>query len=164
MYFIVTFVLDNQLMEVSEEAFLSNLDNIKQMIHNGGSFEGAIVMEFDDGNSIRIDDELPALTRNFCFNSLVKLIEEKNASHIYYYMTSTLHVIMIPMANVIRVLGEDITPFTIEKDIFFRNLLECGLRFLKMLSLFEDQTKNLVNALTPFALQAENAFNQQKHD
>lgn len=154
MYFEVAAYSDNNVEMFSEDV-LDNL-NFQELTNNEIQIEGAIVMELTDGRLIRIHDDLTALFQGLCFNGIAKLVADNSLAYVYTYMVSDSHVVLIPMANLVRILGEEIEAFTCEKNFFLKELFDCGSRFLKMLGLYGDKTKHLVDYLMPSALKAEN--------
>lgn len=162
-FFNIAIISNNELQELSEDFLTKNLHYLCELVQKQkGLIEGAIVIEFTDGNSVFINDDLSCLIQNLCFKSVSTLTHEKDASYMYRYMCCDLHVAMISMDKLIRVFSDDqdIKPFTCEKDLLLKELFQCGIRFLDLMSHLGNDSQNLVNHLVSFAREAENKLNR----
>lgn len=132
-HFIMYFVIDNDVQEFDEAYISLHIKEVKQLLELQPNFDGAIVIEMEDGSSLRIDDELMASIQNFCYNSSAQLANKANGSYTYSYFSSFGKIEMILSNNTINIHGDYIPTITCDKAELLKQLVQCGNRFMDLL-------------------------------
>ncbi|MCP4372858.1 MAG: hypothetical protein GY797_32855 [Deltaproteobacteria bacterium] len=125
---------------LSEDVIMTNIDiyrsGIIQMSNSIGSIEGSIVISSSNipNKSIKIEDNLGALTQRLCYEGVRKLIVQQSVEITFftYYAKLTLE----PKDEFITVSGDyvpDDIKFT--RSTLLPALFYCGKRYLKVLRL-----------------------------
>lgn len=116
---------------ISESNFNSKYLSYDELFDEFHSCEGKILIYFLNEFSNILEDEIPHLIKNLCFESLEKILE--GHSYVYNYFSQYGYVRLDPEGTNILVSGDDITTVRYPLRLFAEELFRCGEMFLKVL-------------------------------
>jgi len=105
---------------VYEDLFISN-----------GRCEGAIHISADSGFDFVIEDELPALIKNLCFEANAQ--EQRTGEAIYYYFSDNGMLYLTTAGENVSVRSNREFISTFNRDEWTTALGDCGNRFIELL-------------------------------
>jgi len=160
--FEVHVVLDNDLKEISEEVLANDLENYREILLEQEVLEGSLLIEVQDQPRLEVTDELWAVVQNLCFACFPALLEEKRECYIYTCTSYDGHIVMLQLADLIRLIGEDTPTITEKKQKLLPELFDCGIRYLEFLKRLGDDRNESVQYLQPFADKARRILQQHQ--
>ena len=131
--FEVGIVVGDDLMELDEAELASRPDHGRAALGELEALEGALIIEVPGQPVIRVDDDLSAAVQHLCLACAPALLSEQPKSYVYRYTTTDGHVVMIPLGNLVRLVGEHIPTATAATHTLLPALFACGLRYLQLL-------------------------------
>lgn len=116
---------------MTEEQLQSGTFACDDLFSRSGSCEGAIRISDDTGRGIDLEDELPALIKNLCFEANADL--QRSGQGIYYFNSYAGQVLMTSDGRSVTVEGEGILTSSFDLGEFTTGLRSCGIRFIDYL-------------------------------
>jgi hypothetical protein len=123
-----------------------------ELFDDYGGCEGKFLIYFQRNLSNEIEDEIPALVKNICFDSIETLIQGK--SYVYRYFSQYGYVRLDPEGSKILISGDGLNTIRYPLEDFIKELFNCGLMFLKVLETLAEVSTNNKD-------KNENTINQQ---
>jgi hypothetical protein len=154
-------VSGDELEEISEEDLASGFEHYRELLLRQTVLEGALVIEAQDQSPVRIEDELWAVVQGLCFACIPAVLEEKRDCWFYRYQSTDGHVVMIPLADLLRLVGEHIPAVTEAKKTLLPALYHCGVRFRALLERLGGKAGEVARYLQPSADKAHDTL--QRH-
>lgn len=102
-----------------------------ELFDDFGGCEGKFLIYFQHSLSNVIEDEIPALVKNICFDSIETLIQGK--SYVYRYFSQYGYVRLDPEGSKILISGDGLNTTRYPLMLFIEGLFKNGLMFLKVL-------------------------------
>ena len=151
-------VTGDDLKELSEESIRLNLENYRDLLVRQGVLQGALLIEVPGQATVRVMDELAASVQGLCFAPAVALLEEERECYVYRYMSTDAHLVMLRLADLVRLIGEYTPAVTEEMQSLLPALFDCGVRFLEFLGRLGDRANATAQYLQPSADRARNVL------
>jgi hypothetical protein len=148
-------VVAGDLLEIGEQELSG--DEHREAIESQDVLEGAIVIEVD-GRRFEAADELWAAVQNLCFRAVEELSSGHDGCWVYTATSSDSHVVILPIAKLLRLLSEEARAVTAPRDELLEALLDCGERFLDLLERLGESQEPFVRQLRPYAERARAAL------
>lgn len=155
-------VLDNDLKEISEKVIMDEFNNYRDILMEQDVLEGSLVIEVQDQPLLKVTDELWAAVQNLCFACVPALLEEKRECYIYTYTSYDGHIVILPLAGLVRLIGEDTPTITETKQKLLPELFDCGIRYLEFLKRLGGHMNKSAQYLQPFADKAHSLLQQHQ--
>jgi hypothetical protein len=147
---------------LTEDSPLGDFNNIRKSLLDNSAIDGAVRIEIQGYPPVEVLDELPPLVRNLCFESVPMLLQRKCKCYLYTYLSSADHLVMVPMANSVRIFGEFGLYVTDSLKNLLPELYKCGERFIDLLRKLDGDENAMVKYLQPFALAARTILQEHK--
>jgi hypothetical protein len=156
--FTLHLLMGGDIAEVPEDVLGDHWDTYLPVLEQQDSLEGAIVVQAGDQSRLEVVDELWAAVQNLCFLSIVALLDEKRECYLYRFTSSDGHLVMIPLAHLVRLLGENKPVVTESMQALLPQLVDCGLRVLHLFNRLGGRAAEFADHLQPYAERATDAL------
>lgn len=149
---------DNTL---SEQDIKDRIKEIGPKLRSADTYEGTIDIQTPMSELIKIEDELPALVKNFCFSPIPDLLTGKNVVIRYYNHYGYLR--LDPEGRHILMSGDGIPTVRIERNRLLPEIYNCGQRFIHFLNGLKDdengnEIRDLIDFLTEYGRKAHESL------
>ncbi|WGV28009.1 hypothetical protein [Halotia branconii] len=127
------YLVDNDLIELNEQEIESSFDKYSSYLRDTQSIDGAILIKSHDKKDVIIQDELWVIAQNFCFSSILDLLQKQKECFVYHYFSSYGQIVLISLTDCIRVMGDAIPIESFTTSELLPALYRCGERILNLL-------------------------------
>lgn len=139
----------DDIEEVSEAALQADPGAYQDLLSGQDSLDGAIRIDVPGQPTLTIADDLSAAVQQLCFGAIPALLDERREQYVYRLISVDEHVVMMPMADQIRIFGEELPAITERAKVLLPRLYDCGLRCLHLMDQLGSAA--VVEHLRPFA-------------
>jgi hypothetical protein len=116
---------------LTEEALQHGGFVYEDLFSPAGNCEGAITISEEQHREIELEDELPALVRNLCFQANGEL--QRSGRGIYYFSSWAGQVMLSREGDLVKVEGAEVGSASFDPEALTAGLRDCGARFIDML-------------------------------
>lgn len=127
--FWVELVVDGTLIHLDEDDLATLTDAQRGAMAE--EIDGAVVI--DGEVPLEVADDLTAVAHWLCFAGPAAVLADPYGCFLYRSTQATLHTVMIPLATLVRIFGEQTPVITAEIDELFPALYHCGMRIVDLL-------------------------------
>lgn len=129
-------------LELDEEEINAKIDIYRSQLRSRNRYDGAIIISYSCQPIVQLEDELPAIIKNFCFEAIPDLISGKNVVVGYYDHYGDIRL-NLEASNIV-ISGDDISTITIPSSQLLPALYSCGQRFICFLICLKGNTNDSV--------------------
>jgi hypothetical protein len=152
-------------IELKEKELEQGIEKYGAQLRAEHAYEGAIDIRVPEEPELEIEDELPALVKNFCFSAIPDLLAEKNVVIRYHSYYGYLR--LDPEGWRILVSGDGLPTVRIPRNKLLPAIYDCGQRFIRFLELLkgekeDSELEGLISFLARYGEKAREALENMK--
>ena len=151
-------VTDSDLLEIPETRLGEEWEDLLPLIRSQAVLEAAVVLKVPGQPEGRVQDELWALAENLCFRAVCELAKSEAGNFVIKLTSTEDHVVLLPLANQLRIIGEDLEPITGPRAEMLPALFECGLRIYDLFIRLGEGQEAFLERLRPLTEDARRAL------